>query len=279
MDITSGPNASPGRIDVAVGKFSAGPGNRAIFAPPVSIVSESGTLKLEGQYQKPGAGRLALIATIITFVAVILLAQALGFAAGPGYLIWYYIFSRNRREDIELDLADSVEAVADDVKLRIAVRIPMNGVPAWIGINPKNDYPRIKSLLAGVPGMNLRNGSVKKSKSLLVVVLVISVCCAGIVAAVSIPSLMEVQKKAMDSSTQNRLRSIVTAIRDYELDHGTSPEKLEELIAARFLRDTNDLKDAWGRDFKYQKTGDTFTLKSLGRDGIESGDDIVFDER
>jgi competence protein ComGC len=279
MDITSGQNIATQSIDVAAGQFSAGAGNRAILVSPVTLVAEHGMLKLKGRYQKPGAGRLAVIATIITFVAVILVAQALGFAAGPGYLIWYYIFSRNRRADIELDLANSLEVVTDDAKRRIAIRIPVDSAPSWIGISPKNDYPRIISLLSGMPGVSLRSGSVKKSLSLVAVVILIIVCCIGILAAVAIPNLMEVRKKTMRQSTQFQLWSIMTAIETYEFDKGTLPEKLEELIANRYLQDGSALKDAWGREFIYHKGGDSFILKSLGKDGIESQDDIVSRER
>jgi len=279
MDVTSGQNVSAQRIDVAAGQFSAGAGDREILVSPVTLVAEQGTLKLKGRYQKPGAGPLAFIATIITVIAVFLVAQALGFAAGPGYLIWYYIFSRNRRADIELDLANSLEVVTDDAKRRIAIRIPVNGIPAWIGINPKNEYPRIKSLLSGMPGWNLRSGSVKKILSFFALMIVIIVCVIGIVAAVSIPSLMEARRKAMDHETQVRMRLIMTAIMDCETDKGTLPEKLEELIANRYLSEGGVLKDAWGRDFIYQKSGGSFTLRSLGKDGIESQDDIVSEER
>lgn len=279
MDVTSGQNASAQLIDVATGQFSAGSGNRTILVSPMTLVAEHGVLKLKGRYQKPGAGRLAFIATIVTFIAVVLVAQVLGFAAGPGYLIWYYIFSRNRRADIELDLANSLEVVTDDAKRWIAIRIPVNGVPAWVGINPKNEYPSIKSLLSGMPGMNLRSGSVKKSLSLVALVILIFICVIGIVAAVSIPSLMEARRKAMDHATQVQLRSIMTAIVEYEVDKGTLPEKLEELIANRYLSGESVLKDAWGRDFIYQKSGDSFTLRSLGKDGIESQDDIISEER
>lgn len=263
-------------IVVSGGRYSAGSGTRFPLLPPCQLSTENGRVNLSGRYQRPGAGWRALLATGITFVIVVIVAQAVGFAAGPGYLIWYYIFSRMRRADIELDLASAQEAVADDRKQRLAFRIPIEGKPAWIGFGAKSDYPRILSMLRGVPGLNIRSGDVKKSMPMLWLWIIIIICITGIVAAIAIPSLIQARRRAEVLTTQAQMRSIFIAISDYQVDNAALPEKLEDLMPG-YLKAIP--MDAWRRNLVYQKSGETFTLKSLGMDGIESGDDIIFQER
>jgi competence protein ComGC len=275
MEVVPGHTVSTQHVDVATGRFSAGPGKRVTLISPTALLAENRTAKLKSRIQKPGAAWLALVASVITFIIVIVVAQAIGFAAGPGYLIWYYIFSRNRRTEIELDLAASLEVVADDTRQRIAIRIPVEGTTAWIGLNPKGDYPRVRSLLSGIAGLSMRSGPVKKSAGTGVIVATVVVCFIGIAAAISIPNLTVAQRKAKEKATYHQLNTVLSGVFSYQTDKGVLPDKLEDLIPAGFLSGEQDLRDSWGRHLIYQKTGETFILKSLGKDGIESQDDLV----
>jgi general secretion pathway protein G len=270
-------DAAATKFDVSGGRYSAGAGGRFLLLPPCSLDVSNGRAKLSARYQKPGAGWRALLATVITFIVVAVAAQALGFAAGPGFLIWYWIFSRRLRGDIELDLATAQEAVADDRSLRVAFLIPVEGKPAWVGFGSKDDYAQILSTLRSVPGLNIKSGNVKKSTSLLLVWILAVIFFIAIVAAVSIPSLIEARKRAETKVNRDQLRALSTAINDYQTDTGALPEKLEDLMAEGPFYIRVLPKDPWGRGYVYRRDGESFTLKSLGKDGVESEDDIVFE--
>lgn len=270
-------DAATTKFDVSGGRFSSGAGKRFQLLPPYSLDVSNGGAKLIARYQKPGAGWRALLATVITFFVVAVAAQALGFAAGPGFLIWYWIFSRRLRGDIELDLVTAQEAVADDRSQRVAFLIPVEGKPAWVGFESKDEYSQILSTLRSVPGLNIKSGSVKKSKSSLLVWILVVVIFVAIVAAISIPSLIEARRRAEIKVNQDRMRVLGTALNDYQVDKGALPETLEELMSEGPFYIRAIPKDPWGRSYVYRRDGESFTLKSLGKDGVESEDDIAFE--
>lgn len=266
-------------LEASAARFKAGSGNKILLVSPCVLVSENDTVKLKSRYQKSGSGWLALLATGITLVVILLVAQVLGYAAGPGYLFWYYIISRIRRAEIKLDLNHSLEIVTDDRKKGIAIKIPIDGNPAWIGIRAKDNYDQIKALLSGIPGVSIRSGAVKRWASFIVSVILILVMLFLIIAAITIPYLMDARRGMNENSTRVQLNALVSVITYYEAAEGTLPDKLEDLITKGYLSNDRNIKDAWGRTFFYQKSGDSFILKSLGKDGIESQDDIISPER
>jgi len=262
-------------FEVSPGAFKAGKGKKLLLAKPCHLVSENGTVKLQGRTYKPGSGWLALLATFGTFIVVVLVAQAIGFAAGPGYLIWYFIIRSKRKEDIELDLSQSTKIIADDTRHRIAIEIPVDETPAWIGIGSKADYEQAKSLLSTLPGATIENRPIKKSKGILWLILIVFILAMLIVVAVSIPNLIDAQKKAKERLTLRQISSVVAELYEYQAHHESLPEKLEDLVSQGYYANDSFLRDAWGNYFFYQKSGDEFILKSLGQDGIESPDDIM----
>lgn len=267
------------KFDVSGGRYRGGAGTRFLLLPPCSLEVANGRAKLSARYQKPGAGWRALLASVITMIVVAVVAQALGYAIGPGFLIWYWIFSRKLRAEIDLDLATAQEAIADDRTQRMAFLIPVEGKPVWVGFGAKDDYARILPVLQGVPGLNIKSGDVKKSKSVLLVWVLVVIFFIAIVAAISIPNLIEAKKKAEIKVNREQMHAIFLAIGDYQTDKGVLPETLEDLMSEGPFYIRVLPKDPWGRSYVYRKDGETFTLKSLGRDGVESEDDIIFEER
>ena len=153
----------------------------------------------------------------------------------------------------------------------------MEGNPAWVGFGSKDDYSQILSALRSVPGLNIKSGNVKKSKSLLLVWILVVIFFIAIVAAISIPSLIEARRRAETKVNREQMRALFTAINDYQTDKGALPETLEELMSEGPFYIRVLPKDPWGRSYVYRRDGESFTLKSLGKDGVESEDDIVFE--
>lgn len=81
----------------------------------------------------------------------------------------------------------------------------------------------------------------------------------------------------------SQLQTIAGKIESFELDNGSPPQRLEDLVRqpsgstswlGPYARE-NDLKDPWNRQFEYRvpgQSGAKFELISLGADGKPGGD-------
>lgn len=112
---------------------------------------------------------------------------------------------------------------------------------------------------------------------LLVVVII------GILVGVAIPRLGGRVRQAEISRARADIQSIGLALRMYELDNGEYPASLEGLVSnPGGLRNWNGPylesglpTDPWGRGYQYSRTQTSYTLRSLGPDGVESDADIT----
>jgi hypothetical protein len=74
--------------------------------------------------------------------------------------------------------------------------------------------------------------------------------------------------------TRCKMEDIDAAISQYKEKTGGLPRSLGELIPANphlFNGKDGNIIDAWGRPFLYSVEGDTYVMKSLGRDGKPGG--------
>jgi general secretion pathway protein G len=85
--------------------------------------------------------------------------------------------------------------------------------------------------------------------------------------------------------TRAMLEAARTAIEMYEVDNGTFPEDLTDLVKkpadvpnwnGPYVRGkVTALRDAWGHELAYRPRGSSYEVRSHGADGVESSDDIV----
>ena len=61
---------------------------------------------------------------------------------------------------------------------------------------------------------------------------------------------------------------------DFKNDHTASPET--QTIFTRPLQQASQINDPFLRPFRYELSGNTFLIRSLGRDGIKSEDDFIY---
>ncbi len=126
----------------------------------------------------------------------------------------------------------------------------------------------------------------KKGFTLIELILVVTIL--GILVAMVVPRLVGRGEQARMQAAQADIRSnIALALDLYELDNGSYPEKLEDLI-----KDPGESKaanwngpylkrkavDPWGREYNYKSPGqhsDDYDLYSYGADGVEGGDDDI----
>ena len=78
-----------------------------------------------------------------------------------------------------------------------------------------------------------------------------------------------------DLRTWNRLWALRNWIRRYQTNHGALPERIEDFLTPG--HGGLDLEhDAWGNAIVYVRTGETFELRAIGKDGRRgTGDDMV----
>jgi general secretion pathway protein G len=125
-------------------------------------------------------------------------------------------------------------------------------------------------------------------KGFTLIELMLVVAILGILVAMVVPRLAGRGKQARKQAAEADIKSnIALALDLYELDNGSYPEKLEDL-----LRDPGESKapnwngpylqrkpiDPWGREYNYKSPGQyskDYDLYSYGADGIEGGGDDV----
>jgi general secretion pathway protein G len=116
---------------------------------------------------------------------------------------------------------------------------------------------------------------------LLVVVII------GILVGVAVPRLGGRVRQAQVAAARAGIENIGTALRLYELDNGQFPNSLQSLVVnpggAQNWRgpylEKGLSKDPWGNDYIYASPGShnpqSYDLRSLGPDGVESADDVT----
>ena len=129
----------------------------------------------------------------------------------------------------------------------------------------------------------------KINKAFTLVELLLVVIIISVLAAMVVPRLTGRSEEARVSVARADIETnIATALKIYELDNGIFPntgEGLEALIQApgsakRWKGPYLEKKplDPWGNPYQYKSPGSQrsdYDLYSLGRDGIESDDDVV----
>jgi general secretion pathway protein G len=118
---------------------------------------------------------------------------------------------------------------------------------------------------------------------IMVVILIL-----GLLATIVVQSLRGAADKAKRTKAQADLAEIKTALDRYYLDNGYYPTSDQGLTALVSAPSSGRVpanyesggyierlpRDPWGAPYFYQSDGNSYLLKSLGPDGVESADDI-----
>ena len=120
--------------------------------------------------------------------------------------------------------------------------------------------------------------------------LMLVVIIIGILAAMVVPRMTGRSEEARNAVARADINlNIATALKLYELDTGAFPTTAEGLNALKSPpASAKHWKgpyleriplDPWGKPYQYRRPGThrthDYDLYSLGRDGVESGDDVV----
>lgn len=129
----------------------------------------------------------------------------------------------------------------------------------------------------------------KKMTGFTLIELMLVVIIIGTLVAMVVPRFVGRGEQAKVVAARADIRSnIATALKLYELDNGNFPYT-EEGLAALIVRPSSASNwngpylerspiDPWGREYKYRYPGEyrtaDYDLYSLGKDGVESSDDV-----
>ncbi|MFA5099656.1 MAG: type II secretion system major pseudopilin GspG [Candidatus Omnitrophota bacterium] len=130
----------------------------------------------------------------------------------------------------------------------------------------------------------------KDQKGFTLIELMLVVVIIGALVAMVMPRLTGRGEQARAAAAKADIEAnIATALKLYELDNGEFPSTsdglnalLSKVSSAPGWRGPYLEKkpvDPWGREYKYKSPGEhrtaDYDLYSLGRDGVESSDDVV----
>ncbi len=110
---------------------------------------------------------------------------------------------------------------------------------------------------------------------LLIVMVII-----GLIASLVGPAMFGKVDSSKVKTAQAQMQLLGAAIDTYRLDNNEFPESLDNLInkTGKYwdgpYLPTNVPNDPWENPYFYERTGSTYTLQSLGRDGKKGGDDL-----
>lgn len=117
----------------------------------------------------------------------------------------------------------------------------------------------------------------KKAFSLMELMVVIIIL--GLLAAFVLPNLIGKSDEAKNKLVCIQMKSISQTLKMFKLDtslYPTTQEGLKILVEKKYFEDGKFPKDAWGNEFIYISTDDSFDLVSFGADKKENSEDDIY---
>ncbi len=173
---------------------------------------------------------MALAATAVTFALVMLIAPVAGFAAGPGWIPWFFFIRAMRAKKIDADLLPGAvfEVVLDPNRPWVAVRTRgVGGVKeGWLGFEVKTPTQDVPEELRARFGEAFRLGAVQKGLGgpalIGLVVVAASAVTAGL-AAVAIPSFRSYADASKAAEARMNLNVIYRGVAQYAMEERMGP--------------------------------------------------------
>jgi SSS family solute:Na+ symporter len=162
-----------------IGAFRVGETTTLPLATDVTLsLLEDGSLIVKGKYDPPGTAIFAFLATIGSGAILAIMLSALGFAAAPGWLVWYFIIKFIRRREIILNVRDAETVLVDSDTSRIAIKTVFEGHKRWIALEMLSNFQSAaKGIETAFPN-KVKRGDIDKPSMLPVVLLIVVILAA-----------------------------------------------------------------------------------------------------
>ena len=129
-------------------------------------------------------------------------------------------------------------------------------------------------------------------RAFTLVEIMLVVIIIGVLAAMVVPRFAGRTEQAKIARAKSDIAAVGLALDVYELDMGSYPEKLDQLLAAPdsaglaesnwrgpyLKRGRKGLVDPWGKDYQYERLEGDYKLTSFGPDGAQGNDDLTNQE-
>jgi len=111
--------------------------------------------------------------------------------------------------------------------------------------------------------------------------IMVVIAIIGLLATIVAPNVMNRLREAKVTTTKAKMSNgVKPAIEDFRRHYSKLPDSLDLLLEPSeknfgdpYIENEEDLNDAWGNRFQYQKLSSTkYDLISLGADGLEGGE-------
>lgn len=135
------------------------PGSLDLSGPATFWVSPQ--LMLQAYYNPPGSRWIALGATILSWLFVVIVSQAIGFAAAPGWLIWLLLIRRWRRRFERLFLDYSEKVIIDNRSRRMAFLSQFRGKKRWVAFGFNKDFEEAAQLVRTIAADKCQDSKIR----------------------------------------------------------------------------------------------------------------------
>ncbi len=152
-------------------------------------------------------------------------------------------------------------------------------------VGPEHRRPRRSHAttheVSNVTDTNPRAKHARRAFTILEVMIVLIII--GLIGSIVAFNVVGAAKEARRKQTEASMRTIEAALKMYHGRYGSYPQGIGiggvEVLVVENLLEAGSVQDGWGREFQYYSptmSDADYELISLGDDGIESDDDIVF---
>ncbi|MHC4846024.1 MAG: type II secretion system protein GspG [Planctomycetota bacterium] len=131
-----------------------------------------------------------------------------------------------------------------------------------------------------IPTINRRQDRSRGRAGFTLIEIMVVVAIIGLLLTFVAPNVWNRMREANVTGTQAKMTNLRLQIDFYRNHYNAVPDRLDDLLQPSeknfgdpYIENEDDLKDAWGNDFHYEKLSSTkYDIISYGADGMEGGE-------